>query len=128
MTPPPGKDAVRPPRGDDATEERRALLACDWLVRVYSPAWLDLLPSLTPHAAALRELPEVVGLPDAAGAAAGYAARAAAEDAAEGAAEGAAWNAAWNAARTALRPTMETLQQSALDLLNRMLTCGEDRT
>ena len=124
MTPSPGKDAVRPPRGDDATEERRALLACDWLVRVYSPAWLDLLPSLTPHAAALRELPEVVGLPDAAGAAAGYAARAAAEDAAEGA----AWNAAWNAARTALRPTMETLQQSALDLLNRMLTCGEDRT
>ncbi|MFN0092876.1 MAG: hypothetical protein ACKVWR_21790 [Acidimicrobiales bacterium] len=65
----------------------------------------------------------------AAGAAAGYAARAAA-----GAAAGAAaWDAAWDAARAAagdatgaaaraaLRPTVETLQQSALGLLDRML-------
>ena len=32
-------------RGDDATEERRAYLALDWLVRVHTPAWLDLVPA-----------------------------------------------------------------------------------
>ena len=49
-------------RGDSATEERRAYLALDWLIRVHTPAWLDLVPSLASHAEALRALPEVVDL------------------------------------------------------------------
>ena len=49
-------------RADPATEERRAYLALDWLIRVHTPAWLDLVPSLAPHAAALRALPEIVDL------------------------------------------------------------------
>jgi hypothetical protein len=72
---------------------------------------------------------------DAAGDAAWYAARAAAGDAAGDAAWYAVWdaawyavwNAAWYTAGDALRPTVETLQDSALDLLDRMLRCGEHR-
>jgi hypothetical protein len=199
-------------RGTPEVEERRGSLALDWLVRVYTLAWLDLVPSLQPHTAALRALPEIVdsttaasagsvvyvaraaardaardaagaaaraaardaardaagaaardaardaagaaawaaawdAARDAAGAAARDAARAAARDAARDAAwaaagaaardaawdaaRDAAWAAAWDAARdaatTSLRPTAETLQQSALDLLDRMLACGEHR-
>jgi len=176
-------------RGDPATEERRAYLALDWLIRVHTPAWLDLVPSLATHAEVLRALPEVVDLAgaqasknvmDAAGAtawaardaardaawaarspsgrvasvidqtihaweasgdsavaSAGDAARDAARDAglrvAWAAAGDAAWAAAgaaaWDAgyAGSALRPTVEALQASALDLLDRMLKCGEHR-
>ena len=124
-------------RGDDATEERRAYLALDWLLRIYTPAWLDLVPWLAPHAAALRALPEIVGLTtaEAAGsilraawAAAWASARDAARAAAGAAAWAAAWDAAWDAARAAaLRPTVETLQASAVYLLDRMLACGEHR-
>ena len=42
--------------GDD---ERRSWMAADWIVRVHVPAWLDLTPSLTSHAQALRALPEL---------------------------------------------------------------------
>jgi hypothetical protein len=176
-------------RGDDAIEERRAYLTLDWLIRVHTPAWLDLVPSLAPHAAALRALPEIVDLTvvvravdtlrtarDAAGAAAGAAAKAAAAgdtakaaageaagdtagdaawaaakaaakaaagdtageaawaaagdtagEAAWAAAGAAAWAAAGAAAGDALRPAVETLQASAVDLLDRMLACGEHR-
>jgi hypothetical protein len=135
-------------RGDDAAEERRAYLALDWLIRVHTPAWLALVPSLAPHAAALRALPEVVDLTTArqagdvaraarhaagdaarhaAGDAAWYSAWYAAADAAGHAAGDAAWYAAGHAAGAALHPTVETLQHSALDLLDRMLACGGDR-
>ena len=147
-------------RGDSAVEKRRAYLALDWLVRVHTPAWFDLTPSLAPHAAALRALPEVVdphtvqeanavlqAAWDAASAAAWDAsareaasasAREAAREAASASARDAAWDAAWDAASAAgnatwaaagvaLHPTVETLQQSALDLLDRMLACGEHR-
>ena len=115
-------------RGDDATEERRAYLALDWLVRVHAPTWLDLVPALAPHAAALRALPEIVDMTTAGRAGDTVrATRAAAWDAARNAARDAARNAAGEAARDALRPTVETLQQSALDLLDRMLACGEHR-
>jgi len=179
-------------RGDPATEERRAYLALDWLIRVHTPAWFDLVPSLASHAEALRALPEVVDLASAvaskdlvyaaeaaalaaAWAAAGHAARAAAGHAAGHAARAAAWAAAGHAARAAaghaawaaagdaaravawaaagdaaravagavagyvalaaasdaagyaLCPTVETLQASALDLLDLMLACGEHR-
>jgi len=49
-------------RGDDTVEQRRSYLALDWLIRVHTPAWLDLVPSLAPYAAALRALPEIVNL------------------------------------------------------------------
>ena len=147
-------------RGDNATEERRSYLALDWLIRVHAPAWLDLVPSLAPHAAALRALPDVRDMPSAqvAGSvvvaardaavtaarlpaawdtaawdtAAWDAARASAVTAAGAAAQAAAGAAAVNAARAAaaraaFRPTVEPLQESALDLLDRMLACGEHR-
>jgi hypothetical protein len=176
--------------GSPEIEERRAYLALDWLIRTYAPMWLDLVPDLRPHAAALRGLPGIVDLATAeragqavrparaaaraaawdaaraaaraaawaaAGATAGAAARAAAGDAAwaaawdaarvaaraaawdaaRAAARAAAWDAAWDAAgdaaraaardaaRDRLRPTVEAMQASALDLLDRMLRCGE---
>ncbi len=66
---------------------------------------------------------------DAAGAAAGDAARAAARAAAWDAAGAAAWDAAraaardaaWDAAGDALKPTVKLLQQSAFELLNRII-------
>jgi hypothetical protein len=102
-----------------ADEQRRAFMAMDWLVRVWTPKWLELVPALKPHALALRECEEIC---DAAGlvaaatklsaareasAAAWAAARAAAGAAvwaAAGAAAGAAvWAAAGAAAGAAAR-------------------------
>lgn len=62
----------------------------------------------------------------AAGAAAWAAARAAARDAARDAAWDAAWDAARDAARTALQPTVEALQVSALDLIDRMIAVRDE--
>jgi hypothetical protein len=109
-------------------EVERAWLAIDWLARTYTPAFMDLTPSLTPHAEALRKLEpftkataeknqKTLDQARAAGAAAGAAARAA------------AWDAAWDAARAAardaarakLQPIVVTLQQSAQDLVRRMV-------
>jgi len=161
-------------RGGAAAEKRRAYLALDWLVRVYTPAWLDLVPDLAQQATALRALPEVVdskaaknsypavkgawdgalGLmgatqvtgnfpddaawqkasADAQKSAAGVAGKAAALAGAKSAADTAndslwaATYAVWTATRdtteAARLVTVETLQQSALDLLDRMLACG----
>ena len=127
-------------------ELTRSYLAFDWLVRVQAPAWLDLSPALQGHAAALRALaeitdqktidaasPSVAAARAAARAAAWAAAWAAARDAAWAAARDAAWDAAWAAARDAardaawaaardaLQPTVEQLQVSAADLLDRMI-------
>jgi hypothetical protein len=96
-------------RSTPEVEQRRALMALDWLIRVYTPAWLDLVPALRDHAKALRALPEIVDT--------ATARTAAARDAAWDA----AWDAARDAARTALAPTVATLQVSALDLVGRML-------
>jgi hypothetical protein len=125
-----------------AVEERRSYLALDWLIRVHTPKWLDLVPALQVHATALRDLDEIVNLAGAtaagkltaaawaaawaaaraaAGAAAGAAARDAARDAAGAAAGAAAWAAAGAAAGEFLRPTTAWLQQSALDLVGRMV-------
>ena len=85
-----------------AVEERRSYMALHWLVRVYTPKFLDLVPTLAPHAKALRDLEEIADLAGAA--AAGTltaAARAAAWAAAGDAAGAAAWAAAWAAARAA---------------------------
>jgi hypothetical protein len=161
---------------DDGKDEARSFLALDWLIRTFTPTWLD-LAGLTVEAAALRDLRRIVDMVsaeaaspvvrvaetkaaaawdaaraaaraaaeaaawdaawdaaraaaeaaawDAARAAAGDAARDAARDAAEAAAWDAAWDAAGDAARAAaeaaLKPTVETLQASALDLLDAMI-------
>ena len=94
-------------------EKRLSLLALDWLLRVYTPAWLDLL--VPEHAEKLREMPEVTeknahtfapvcrAADGAVWGAAGSAAWSAACSAAESAAESAAWSAAWSAALSAAR-------------------------
>ena len=97
-------------------ENRRATMAADWLVRVNTPAWLR-LAGLTVHAAALESLPEITDFaqcPSLMGTL-----NAARTDAA--AARAAAWDAARDAARAAAAPTVLALQDSALQLVNRMI-------
>jgi hypothetical protein len=105
-------------RGTPELEERRSLMAADWLVRVHTPAWLR-LAKLDAQADMLERLPEITSMAqvpsirgpieavrkDAAAArdAAWDAAWAAAWDAARDAAWAAAWDAAWDAARDAAR-------------------------
>jgi hypothetical protein len=109
-------------RSTKEVEQRRAIMATDWLIRVHTPAWLR-LAGLTDQAAALSGLPEITDVAgfapimeplkavrkDAAAAwaaawdAAGDAAWAAAWDAAGDAAGDAAWDAARAAARAAAR-------------------------
>lgn len=120
-------------RSTKAVEKRRSYLALDWLIRVQTPAWLDLRDDLKSHAAALRALDAIQDMRTAKAASASvYAARdsasaawAAAWDAAGAAARDAAWAAAGDAARDALKPTVEQLQASALDLIERMLAVTE---
>ena len=88
-------------RGDEVTEERRAYLALDWLVRVHTPAWLDLVPALAPHAAALRVLPEIVDMTTAGRAGDTVRAARAAAGAAASAAGAASWAASWAASGAA---------------------------
>jgi hypothetical protein len=121
-------------------EEKRAMMAADWLIRVHTPAWLR-LSGLEKQAQSLESLPEVTrmaqipairGLIEAVrddARAAWAAARDAAGDAAWHAAGDAAGHAAWaaagaaagDAARKKLAPTVEKLQQSALELIERMI-------
>jgi len=129
-------------RSTKKVEERRSYMALDWLIRVHTPKWLDLVPSLSEHAKAMRDLDEIVDMAGATAAgeisrAAGDAARAAARATAWAAwdAAWAAWDAAgdaaraaaratamaaWDAGASALRPTTEWLQASAVDLVKRM--------
>jgi hypothetical protein len=115
---------------DDGQDEARSYMALDWLIRTYTPAFLD-LAGLTVEAQSLRDLRRIVDLVAAqnagpvvrqarmkaaaawaaagaaawaaAGAAAWAAAGAAAWDAAGAAARAAAWDAAGAAARDAAR-------------------------
>jgi hypothetical protein len=109
-------------RSTKAVEERRGWLAMDWLIREFAPEWLALVPDLAPHAAALRELPEIA---DAASAVVAHpkisAADSAASSAADSAADSAASSAASSAADSALAPATAACQASALRLLDRML-------
>jgi hypothetical protein len=124
----------------DGRDEERAWMCADWLLREYVPAFLD-AAKLHEQAQNMRSLAAVVDLPslqaakptlngarrDAAVAwaaawdAAGDAAWAAAWDVAWAAARDAAGDAARDAARAALKPTVVKLQDSAFDLLDRML-------
>jgi hypothetical protein len=47
--------------GDNAIEERRELIAADWLIRTHTPAWLRLC-GLTSQSDALSSLPEITSL------------------------------------------------------------------
>jgi hypothetical protein len=100
-----------------AVEERRSYMALDWLIRVHTPKWLDMVPSLAPHAKKLRDLEEIV---DMAGATAASTLTSSAQAAAWDAACAAAGEAAW----AFLRPTTELLQASAQDLVDRMIAAG----
>ncbi len=51
---------------DDGRDRERSLLAMDWLVRVHTPAWLRLVPSLDLAAASLAEHEPVRSVSDAA--------------------------------------------------------------
>jgi hypothetical protein len=119
----------------------RSWLALDWLIREYTPTFMELVPALRDKAAELRVLSPVLA-PEALDDAlihlrearvASAAARAAAWDAAWAAAWAAAGAAAWAAARVAagaaagaaawdaLEPAVIHLQASALNLFDRML-------
>jgi hypothetical protein len=102
----------------DSKDETRSYMALDWLIRTYTPAFLD-LAGLTVEAQELRSLRRIVDMvaakaagpvvknartkAAAARAAARAAAGAAAGDAAWAAAGAAAWDAAWDAAGAAAR-------------------------
>lgn len=105
--------------GSAEVEDRRAWMACDWLVRVHTPAWLR-LAGLTDQADQLASLAELSPATVPSIKPALEAVRADAR-----AAGAAAWDAAGAAARAAagaaLRPTVEELQVSAHDLVHRML-------
>ena len=47
-------------RSTKQIENRRAMMAMDWMIRTYAAAWLDRNPGLRLHAAALRAHPEIV--------------------------------------------------------------------
>lgn len=106
-------------RSTPEVERRRSLMALDWLIREYTPAWLDLTPALADHAAALRALPEIVDTDTAQHARPVVAAaRDAAEAAALATARDAAWDAAravWDAAWDALRVADGVAAEAALD-------------
>ena len=128
----------------DGNAQSRGLMAADWMVRVYTPAFLRLRPELAPHADALASLPRIESwdalaaaqpaleaarnASAAAGADAGAAARAVAWAAARAAASAAARAVAWAAAGAAARDaawdalslTVATLQRSAIGLLREM--------
>lgn len=130
--------------GGDGQDEARGWLAADWQVRHATPTWLE-LAGINDAAAALRALPPVIDLATLQGAQPALtaasteaaAARAAARDAARDAAWAAAWDAAWDAAveapdgekydatyaatKTMLAPTVLSLQESAHELLTRMI-------
>ncbi|MFJ6215089.1 hypothetical protein ACIQGZ_17395 [Streptomyces sp. NPDC092296] len=140
---------LMPGTAGDGRDVVRGYLALDWLVRTYTPAWLE-LAGLTEHAAGLRALAPVADLDSArttgpavreasrAASATWAAARAATWAATWAAAGDAAWAAAWaaagdaareaardaarEAARDVLTPTVSALQTSAVRLLHTMAT------
>ena len=86
---------------DDGQDEARSYLALDWLLRTYTPAWLDLAGHMA-EAAALREHRRIVDM----------AAVRSIEPAAQ-AAQAAAWSAAWSAAESAAGSAAESAAESA---------------
>lgn len=134
--------------GSAELAKRRAIMAADWLVRVYAPTWLR-LADLPEHADTLADLPEITSffkvpvvtlVLKAAwgtnGGTAWTAARRSGGVAAHSASGGGGWNdvrnVAWDAALSATKeasvkvdpsPTIAELQASAAELVKRM--CAE---
>jgi hypothetical protein len=111
-------------RSTKKVEERRGWLAMDWLIREFAPEWLALVHDLAPHAAALRELPEIangeavaVAKPklSAADSAVYSAARCAVYSAADSAVYSAAYSAVYSAARCAVYSAARCAVYSAAD-------------
>lgn len=108
----------------DGLDETRSYMALDWLIRTYTPAWLD-LAGLTAEAQSLRGLRRIVDL--VAAQAAGLVVRdardkaRAAVDAARATAVATAVAAARAAAGAALAPTVGELQTSAIALYAAMI-------
>ncbi|MDN5859773.1 MAG: hypothetical protein L0H84_14230, partial [Pseudonocardia sp.] len=113
-----------PGTAGDGLDEQRSYMALDWLIRTWLPTWLDLSPACRDDAARVRELGRIVDMASAERA--GPVVRQAQSTAA--AAWAAAWaaarDAAWAAAWAALQPTVEQLQQSAIELYGRMVKVG----
>ena len=86
----------------DGKDEQRAWMAVDWLARTQLPVWLD-LAGLGEHAAAVRAIIAISGSDSAISAQPVLAA-------------------ARDAARAALQTSVAALQESAFELLDRMLT------
>ena len=129
----------------DGLDEARSYLALDWLIRTHMPAFLALNEATREHATAVRALAPIVDMPTAERA--GVVVRAA-RDAAEAGwaawvaraawvaeadssaawAAWAAWSAAWaaEAARDCLAPTVAELQDSAVQLMGRMISPMSD--
>ena len=103
--------------GSADLETKRAWIATDWLVRECAPAFLR-LAGLTEHAETLEKLAALTGAREAESA---QPLITAARDAAWAAARAAAWDAALAAAGAALAPTVKLLQDSALQMLDRMI-------
>ena len=87
----------------DGNAQARGLMAADWLVRVYTPAFLRLVPALAAHADALAALPHVESWDALEAAQPTLDAARNASAAARAAARAAAWDAAWDAARDTAR-------------------------
>ena len=101
--------------GDPGADEARAWLAADWMIRVHMPAWLE-LGGMREQAEALRALLPIDGK------AMCRAAQPTINTARNLAA--AARAAARDAAVKALEPTKISLQESAFQLLDRMIELG----
>ena len=99
-------------RGSPALANRRATMAADWFIRVQTPAWLR-LAGLTAHADLLAGMPEITDFANV------PSLRPALEAARTDA------DAAGAAARDALKPTTESLQASAVELIERMCALTE---
>ena len=113
-------------------ELKRSYMALDWYCRVSAPAWLR-LAGLVIEAEAIEATAPIVDTESARAArealdkacVAASAAWAAAGDAAGAAARDAAGDAAWDAAWAKLLPTVEALQKSAIDLVERMIALSD---
>ena len=108
---------------DPSKERQRSLEWLDWLVRVYLPTWLDLVPALASHASAIRGLPAGSEENAATTRKAVYAARAAAEVAAASAARNIArggTDAVWRVAvavQDAARSAVRGVSHAELDMV-----------
>ena len=105
---------------EDGHDQIRGLMAADWVIRTYTPTWLR-LAGLQAEAVSLETLPRQTSWDDVEAAvpilrAAGQKTYAA----------WAARDAAQDAARDALRPTLDVLQDSAIDLYDRMISAASD--